>query len=80
MRNTLTLPMSRVNALAAETDTTPEAAISALLSVLHSRKMWAHFDKSKTTTATAVFVYGANVPTFRKSFAKCHPKTERTKQ
>ena len=69
MKNTLTLPMSRVNALAIETVKTPELAIADLLSVFHSRKMWAHFEKSKTTTATAVFVYGVNVPTFRKAKA-----------
>jgi len=63
MKNTIALPMSRVNALAAETGKTPEVAIADLLSVLHSRRMWAHFDKSKTTTTEAVFVYGANVPT-----------------
>ena len=33
MKNTLTLPMSRVNALAIETGKTPELAIADLLSV-----------------------------------------------
>lgn len=66
MRNTITLPMSRVNALAIETGEAPEVAVAALLSVLHSRKMWAHFDKSKTTDTTACFVYGQDVPTFGK--------------
>ena len=67
MKNILTLPMSRVNALAVETGKAPELAIADLLSVFHSRRMWAHFERSKTTTATAVFVYGANVPTLRKT-------------
>ena len=66
MKSTFTLPMCRVNALAAETGKNPEVAIAELLSVLHSRKMWAHFEKSKSTNAVAVFVCGVNVPTFRK--------------
>ena len=70
MKNTLTLPMSRVNALAIETGKTPELAIADLLSVFYSRKMWAHIEKSKSTNATAVIVYGADVPTFP-SFSLC---------
>lgn len=66
MRNTLTIPMSRVNALAAETGQSPEQAISSLLSTLLTRKMWAHFEESKTTSDLAVFVYGCNVPTLRR--------------
>lgn len=67
MKNTLTLPMSRVNALTVETGKTPEVAIADLLSVFHSRRMWAHFERSKTTDAVAVFIYGENVPTPRKA-------------
>lgn len=66
MKSTLTIPMSRVNALAAETGESPELAIANLLSILRSRKMWAHFDKTKTTDDVAVFVYGCNVPTLRR--------------
>ena len=66
MKNILTLPMSRVNALAAESGKSPELAIANLLSFLHSRKMWAHFEKTKTTCDLAVFVYGCNVPTLRR--------------
>ena len=66
MRNTITLPMCRVNALAVETGKAPELAVADLLSVFHSRKMWAHFEKSKTTATVAVFIYGTNVPTLRK--------------
>lgn len=69
MKNLITLPMCRVNALAAETGKTPELAIADLLSVFHSRKMWAHFEKSKTTATTAVFIYGVNVPTLHKGKA-----------
>lgn len=58
--------MDRVNALAAETGKTPEVAVADLLSVLRNRKMWAHFEESKSTSAMAVFSYGANVPTPRR--------------
>lgn len=64
MKNTLTLPMSRVCALVEETsDVFPERVVAKLLSVLHGREMWAHFDAKKSTSEVAVFVYGANVPT-----------------
>ena len=63
MKNTITLPMDRVAALVVETHSTPEAAISNLLSVLHSRRMWAHLDERKSSKDVAVFVYGSNVPT-----------------
>ncbi len=66
MKNTITLPMSRVNALAAETGKAPELAVADLLTVFHSRKMWAHLERSKTTATVAVFIYGSNVPTLRK--------------
>ena len=65
MKNTIALPMSRVTALAAETGKAPELAIAELLSVFHSRKMWAHLEASKTTNNVAFFVYGKNVPTLR---------------
>lgn len=63
MNNTISLPRSRVAALAAETRTSSEIAIAGLLSVLHSRKMWAHLDTKRSTQNVCVFVYGANVPT-----------------
>ena len=64
MKNTLTLPMSRVCALVEETsDVLPERVVAKLLSVLHGREMWAHFDAKNSTSEVAVFVYGANVPT-----------------
>lgn len=64
MKNTITLPMSRVCALVEETsDAFPERVVAKLLSVLHGREMWAHFDVKKSTSEVAVFVYGANVPT-----------------
>ena len=63
MKKYLKLPLSRVYALAAETNTAPEVTISALLSTLHAREMWAHYCPSKSTKDEAVFVYGANVPT-----------------
>lgn len=63
MKNIITLPIRRVNALAAETGKAPELAVADLLSTLHSRRMWAHFDRSKSSSTTAVFVYGKNVPT-----------------
>ena len=63
MKNTLALPMSRVAALINETQTSPEAAVAKLLSVLHAREMWAHLDERKSTKDVAVFVYGRNVPT-----------------
>ena len=63
MRNTITLPMSRVVALIYETQTSPEAAVAKLLSVLHAREMWAHLDAQKSTKDVAVFIYGRNVPT-----------------
>ena len=66
MKSTITLPMSRVNALAAETGKAPELAVAELLSVLHSQKMWAHFKNPKSTGSVAVFIYGSNVPTLRK--------------
>ena len=75
MKNTLTLPMSRVNALAIETGKTPELAIADLLSVFHSRKMWAHFAKSKSSSGVAIFVYGPNVPTLRRRKASPSPFT-----
>ena len=65
MRNTLTLPRSRVAALVVETNTPSETAVANLLSVLHARKMWAHLDEKKSSRTKAVFVYGANVPTLR---------------
>ena len=59
--HTLTLPTHRVNALAVETGKDPEVAIAELLSVLHSRKMWAHLRGEHI--GESVFVYGRNVPT-----------------
>ena len=67
MKNTITLPMCRVNALSAETGKAPELAVADLLSVFHSCKMWAHLDRSKSSRTEAVFVYGANVPTLCKA-------------
>ena len=71
MTNTITLPMNRVAGLVAETgDVLPERAVSKLLSVLYSRRMWAHFDAKKSTDKVAVFVCGDNVPTLTKRSAR----------
>ena len=63
MKNTITLPMSRVAALVVETHASPEVSVAKLLSVLHARAMWAHLDEKRSTKSKAVFIYGVNVPT-----------------
>lgn len=65
MRKTISLPMCRVNGLAAESKTDPESAVSKLLSVLFARRMWAHLDVNKSSTSTAVFICSDNVPTLK---------------
>ena len=70
MRKTISLPMHRVKGLAIESNTDPESAVSNLLTVLHARKMWAHFDKSKTTSSVAVFICTDNVPTLKKVYPR----------
>ena len=61
--NTFTIPMRRAQALAVEAGEAAEVVVAQLLSTLHARKMWAHLDGKRSTAATAVFVYGSNVPT-----------------
>lgn len=61
--NTFTIPMSRAEALAVEAGKAAEDVIAQLLSTLHARKMWAHFDAKNSTSEKAVFIYGVNVPT-----------------
>lgn len=75
MRKTISLPMLRVNGLAAETKSDPESAVSNLLSVLFARRMWAHFDADKSSAATAVFICSDNVPTLKKNM---HPREGRS--
>lgn len=61
---TIALPTYRVNALAAETGKAPELAIAELLSVLYSRKMWAHYQGHNSSES--IFIYGQNVPTSKR--------------
>lgn len=63
MKKIFKLPISRVHALAAETNTAPDVAIATLLSTLYAREMWAHYCPRKSTKDEAVFIYGSNVPT-----------------
>lgn len=70
MRGAISLPMGRVTALANEMGKSAELAVADLLSVLCSRKMWAHLKGWDAQGEAAVFVYGDNVPTPRARRAK----------